>query len=586
MKNITVARSLCVLLTLCFVILCIGCGKEKEVENNTYMDLNAYFGIENNVNNNECVIVIDNAIVGKGILNENNDIYIPYDIVRKTINNKFYVDNKDKLLIYSTPTEVFDSVIGSDTYSSDVDKKFEKTISFEKDSIVYISLDYCLLMGKTVNYTMAAEPNRLVITTILNNTVATVSEDSRVRIEANEESDILFDAKADSEVFVLGVEGEYTKVSDGTGIVGFVLSERLFDTKTKMDTIDYTPLVYEHEIRDYKICLAWHQLGGKVSGDKLVEDIAGTKGINVISPTWYEIKDEKGGFTSLASKDYVAKAHSLGLEVWGLISDFRYDETTKEYYINSVINSTTTRRELIKNLIEEAQNTGLDGINIDFEKITSANGEAFVQFIRELSIECRKLDIVLSVDMYVPIESNKFYDRALVGEACDYVIIMGYDEHWGGCDSAGSTASLGFVTNGIKNTLLEVEASRVINAVPFYTRVWKEIPEELADKDAVIIEDSVFGNYALSSFAVGMGTAKKYLSSNGATPVWLEECGQYYGEYIKEGITYRIWLEEKESLQLKLNVMQEYDLGGVACWKLGLEEKEVWSVIEEYLKQE
>ena len=584
MRNTTTIKKLCMLISLISVILCIGCGREVE-ENNTYMDLNTYFGMQDVTNNEVCVIIIDNVVVGRGIIREDKNIYIPYDIVRSTINNKFYVDNKENLLIYSTPTQVFDSVIGSDVYSSDVASKYEKTISFIENDVVYISLDYCMHMGKTVNYTMAFEPNRLVITTILNNTVATVKEDAKVRYEANNNSDVLFDAKSDSEVFVLSKEGEYTKVADGTGIVGYIANDKLSDTIERMNTIDYTPLVYEHNTRDFTICLAWHQLGSKVPKGILTRDMEGTKSVNVISPTWYEIKDNEGDFSSIASKEYIEEAHGLGLEVWGLISDFRYDDTSKGYYINQVINKTSTRRKLIDNLIKEAIDMDLDGINIDFEKISSANGESFVQFIRELSIECRKLDIVLSVDMYVPIESNLYYDRASVGEAADYVIVMGYDEHWAGCGSAGSTASIGFVTDGIKNTLLEVEPSRVINAIPFYTRVWKEIPEELAGPDDEIIEDSVFGNYALSSFAVGMGTAKSYLSKNGATPVWLDECGQYYGEYKKDGVTYRIWLEEEESTKLKLNVMKEYNLGGVACWKLGLEEKEIWTVIEEYVNK-
>ena len=133
--------------------------------------------------------------------------------------------------------------------------------------------------------------------------------------------------------------------------------------------------------------------------------------------------------------------------------------------------------------------------------------------------------------------------------------------------------------------IVEVEPSRVINAIPFYTRVWIETPEELADPEDEIIEDSVIGNYTLNSFAVGMGTAKRYLAEHNVNPTWMEELGQYYGEYKIDGVTYRIWLEEHDSIRLKLSVMEEKNIAGVACWKLGLEINDIWDIINEYLEK-
>lgn len=574
------------LLCLVFIMslgILMACEKD-EIENESYMSLDTYFNITPITGHTPCSIIIDNNIIGQGIIENDEDIYIPYEVVRTYINNKFYVDKNEKLLIYSTPTESIDSEVGTDVYGNGV--RFDKIISIEVEDVVYISLEYCIKMCNNIEYTTAKEPNRLVIHTILNNTIANIKDDGKVRFEADVMSEILFDVKAGDTVFVLSeMDKEYTKVSSESGVTGYIKTELIGDTSEKMYTLNYEPLEYEHNIRDYKICLAWHQVGGVVGEGEFSDAVSETVGLNVISPTWYDLNKADGSFTSISSAKYVRAAHEYGLEVWGLISDFSYDEENGTYYVNEVLSSTSTRRKLIDNLIDEAIAVGLDGINIDFECVSSSNGEDYVQFIRELSIECREKDIVLSVDMYVPIASNLYYDRTSVGEAADYVIVMGYDEHWGGSETAGSTASIGFVEQGIVNTISEVEPSRVINAIPFYTRVWIETPEALADEDDVIIEDSVFGNYTLDSFAVGMGTAKRYLNENGVTPVWLEECGQYYGEYKINDITYRIWLEEHESLKLKLDVMGEYNLGGVACWKLGLEINDVWPIIDEYVNQ-
>lgn len=563
------------------VVMVLGITACSEDENDKYMDLNSYFGLEEVAGGNYCAIIIDNQITGKGVLKD-DAIYIPYSIVRSTINNKFYVDKKEQLLIYTTPNEIFESKINSDNKDNKGTLTEKGVISLVQNEEIFVNLDYILKMGSNIKYNIYENPDRIVIRTILNNTVVDVKDDEKIRFEANPNAEILVDVESNQKLYLIEEDGTYSKVADETGVVGYIKTEVLGEKEERLDTTEYKPNVYSHITRDKKICLAWQQMESESGNGALEDYVLETTGINVISPTWYQLINAKGEISSCASADYVKRAHNYGMEVWALVSDFNYDEANNMYYVNEVLSSTKSRRKLINLLLKEVEATGMDGINIDFEKITSEYSEDYVEFIRELSIECRKRGIVLSVDMYVPIESNRFYDRTSVGEAADYVIVMGYDEHWGGCKVAGSTASIGFVTAGIKDTIAEVEASRVINAIPFYTRVWVETPEELADPDDEIIEDSVLGNYTLSSFAVGMGTAKRYLDENGVEPMWMDELGQYYGEYKVDGITYRIWVEDHDSIKLKLDVMKEHNIGGVACWKLGLEINDIWTTISEY----
>ncbi len=267
-----------------------------------------------------------------------------------------------------------------------------------------------------------------------------------------------------------------------------------------------------------------------------------------------------------------------------MVNDFEKDDSGTPYLL-SVLDSTQNRTNLINNLIDEVEKYDIDGINVDFENISLAYGKAYVQFMRELSIECKQRGIVLSVDVYVPMSFNEYYGRDDLGEVVDYLMVMGYDEHWGGGDSAGSVASISYVTNGINNTLKSVEASRVINAIPFYTRIWCETPEEKSDGSGTFVEDGINGNYFLTSKAVGMEKAETELAAQNIEPNWLEDIGQYYGEYKVNDALYRVWLEEERSIQLKLNVMKEAGLGGVACWQLGLEKKSIWDLINKYLNE-
>lgn len=306
--------------------------------------------------------------------------------------------------------------------------------------------------------------------------------------------------------------------------------------------------------------MAWHQVTTQAANAYLSDVMSGVEGLNTISPTWFSLSDNEGNFTSIASVDYVAQAHQMGLEVWGLVDNFN-----KEVDSYTVLSSTSKRARLIEGLVQAAAACGMDGINIDFEQISEETGEHFVQFIRELSIPCRANGLVLSVDNYVPVGNTNHYGRAEQGRVADYVIIMGYDEHWSGSQEAGSVASIGFVETGIQKTLEEVPAEKIINAIPFYTRVWKT------------------GGGTVTSDAVGMDSADQFLADHNASSMWDESTGQNYAEFEEDGSFYQVWLEDEQSVEVKLNVMASYNIAGVGAWKLGLERPSVWNVIDLYL---
>ncbi len=310
--------------------------------------------------------------------------------------------------------------------------------------------------------------------------------------------------------------------------------------------------------------LGWHVVAGTAGNDTLDEVTANTKGLTVISPTWFKLNDNEGGFTSFATQSYVDKVHGMGMEVWGLVENIEYKDSIDMYQI---LSSTTTRAKLIDGLVNEALNYGLDGINVDFEQISADCGEHFIQFIRELSIPCRKNGLVLSIDNYVPMGGTDHYNRTEQGIVADYVIIMGYDEHYAGSREAGSVASINFVEEGIAQTVAQVPPEKVINAVPFYTRIWET-------KDG-----------AIGSKAVGMDAAEEYVRAHNITVEWNEETCQNYGEYTEDGSLFQVWLEDESSIEVKLNIMDKYQIAGLASWRLGFEKPVVWDKIEEYMNR-
>ena len=217
----------------------------------------------------------------------------------------------------------------------------------------------------------------------------------------------------------------------------------------------------------------------------------------------------------------------------------------------------------METLTEETLRIGADGINVDIESLPKDAGDGFIQFIRELSLACHQAGLVLSVDNYVPSVWTEHYRRAEQALFADYIIIMGYDEHYSGSD-AGPTASLPFVRKGIEDTLKEVPADRIINAVPFYTRLWKG-----------------FGS-TLTSSMLSMAAVKNTIETYSLSPVWDTESGLSYVEFQIGSTETRLWVEDAESMAARLKAMKEYGLAGIACWRLGLELDDIWEVFALY----
>ena len=317
--------------------------------------------------------------------------------------------------------------------------------------------------------------------------------------------------------------------------------------------------------------MAWHNVTNETANGYILENIAGTKGLTTIAPTWFSLADTEGNISSIADPDYVNYAHQSNLEVWAVLRDFHgginsYDETYE------VLSYTSKRTKVISQVIAEAIKTGVDGINLDFELVSSA-----------LSVKCRQNGLVFSVDNYVPQPYNAHYDLQEQGVVADYVMIMGYDEHTEGSYEAGSVASIGYLENGISDALQDVPAEKLVAGVPFFTRLWFETPkseEELAEEAGT--EAAQYPN-KVTSTAYSMVEAEKVLSDSGAQAAWDETTMQNYAEWEADDGTYRIWLEDRQSLEAKLKVISENNLAGVAEWSLGMEDPAVWDLILQYV---
>ncbi|MCI8464357.1 MAG: hypothetical protein HFI63_00620 [Lachnospiraceae bacterium] len=546
----------------------------------TWADYEAVYGA-----GSDAVVVFCNGVQTEGMaVTRDGRTYLPEGLASGADSKWYHSD--EGLLLYSLANETVKIVPSSHTYQiggATTDVGYE--ICYEENGIFYISTDFMEEFSGIQITSFPADPEKKLPARIFLDggggryEQAEASGRTAVRVLAGTKSPILTKTKKGGTLLLMDRVDDWTRVRTEDGFVGYLKTKYIknrqeYEWKPGKALPEYTSAGLSETV-----CMAWHQVFSAEDNSKLSEYLEGTDGLNVLSPTWFSVADNQGNLNSLADHAYVEEAHKRGLKVWGLVDDF-----DKDVDVLTLLSSTAARKHLTEGLLQAAVDYRLDGINVDFESVKADSAPHFLQFIRELSIACRERGLTLSIDNYVPAGGRSWYNLREQGQVADYVIIMGYDEHYKGC-CAGTNASLGFSEQGIVSTLDYVPAEKIVNGLPFFMRVWQETPEENAPSDAALYDDglSVYdGRYARDSRAVGMDTAKQLLSEHGVTPQWQEELGQYYGQYEAEGSTWRIWLEETESIRLKLEKVTENHIAGVAFWKLGLESADVWPVVVQW----
>ena len=546
------AAGLVVIVAAMFVIVRYTPTKEK-------MSGYKYFDIDKNTD--KVLVMIDGESYPDTGINIDGRLYLPQEFIADNINVGFYYDKESDATLYSDTSYIYAFKKNQNDYSDDTGKIYTMDYSVirDVDGECFIAWDY-VAERTDCEYQYASEPDRLNVTLKSEaKQCVTAGKKAAVRYRGGIKSPVLeYVSKGDRLEYVDDID-EWIKVTTVSGYTGYVKKSEVSDT---FEYVREQKAVEEHNflLKNEKITLAWFQVSGTAGNSSIDNNMSTTSGVNVIAPTWYSVTDESGNMSSYASADFVSKMHQRGIDVWALVSDFDTNVDFAQLY-----SSKAARTNMVNKLVGEAKSYGFDGINLDYENIKSAYAKDYLQFVRELSVACERNGIVLSTDNYKPEAYNRCYNLKEQSKFVDYVIVMAYDEHYAGTD-AGSVASLPFVKEAVEDTVQLVGKEHVIAGIPFYTRIWT----------------TTDGN--TTSRAVGMQAAIDQLNSDGQVALWNDDCGQYVASYTVGSSTRQIWFEEEKSIEAKMQVIQQENTAGVACWKLGLEKSTVWSVISQYNK--
>ena len=492
-------------------------------------------------------IVFKGEYNGKAVLYDDY-LYLDMDLVNEdwAMGRFFYADTED-VVFFTTSTERIRSEVGGDFYKERDGKIYVRASECEDKCGIQYSINYDEQM------VMIRDPEGRVADVMKSGIYLLTEPDPEVKT---------YTAKLKKgqtiEIYDCDTEGYYFAM-DFNGHMGYVPQEVLKTSKANLSRKESQKVDMEdYDVKSDHIFMVFHQrYTNEFNYDVYMTLEDSWYYTNVVCPTWFKVNTD-GSVSTLANADYVDSARELGSQVWGLF-DNRFDnELTYD-----LLSRTEIRDRICQSLLKYCKQYKLHGINVDFEGLTAETERYFMQFLRELSIVLRQEGFLLSVDVPVPSPWSEFYQRKRYADVCDYIIVMAYDEHYGGSEVAGSTASRPFTEAACQDMLDEgIPSRKILLGIPWYTRVW------IGEGDDMETE------------AIGMDETWDLIYEYDLTVEYDEETGQNYAHGYWDGELYQIWLEDETSLKFRLDAVKNYDLKGVAAWSYGFENWQVWEAYD------
>ncbi len=521
-------------------------------------------------------IIFQGEIYEKEALYENNQLYIPLQLISDYLDDGVTFDeDTESVIIISNenilrfPIEKLEKFVNEQSFNIEV----ETLITSNEE--LYVEMDQ-LENIYPIHYNFYPEVGSVVISSDgEEQTTGIVKENTkhrelRLKTKPSYFSDYYAKVDQGEKVYIMSEEEGHYFVRNEIGISGFIKKDVIENIETSVVTIERDDQFRQLHYPESPINLTWEAV---YSANPDTNELPEMPGINVVSPTWFKLKNEEGDIHSLASMTYVDWAKDRGYQIWGLFSnDFDPDKT------HVALQNFESRQKMIRQLLQYSEMYDLDGINVDFENVYLKDRDLVTQFVRELTALAHQAGLIISMDITFISSSemwSMFYDRKALAEIVDYMVVMAYDEHWGTSPIAGSVASFPWVERNLERLLEEIPNERLILGIPTYTRIWEE-------------RETEGGNIEVSSRALSMRAVEEWMEERELTPVLDETSGQDYVEYYDENerATYKIWIENADSIAKRGQMVHDYNLAGVASWNRFFTNDESWEALNSVLNNE
>lgn len=279
--------------------------------------------------------------------------------------------------------------------------------------------------------------------------------------------------------------------------------------------------------------------------------------VNTLVPRWFFLNSSMQ-ITDHTDATLLTWASSTNREVWPLLGN-RSDAAMT----HQMLSSSANRTSVVTQVTAYVKKYQLDGINVDFENVLPEDRAGMTAFVTSLAASLQPIGAVVSVDVSPDLGTDwtEAFDYAKLGAVSDYMVLMGYEEHWNGDPIAGSVASLPWVENALDTMLTDVVRAKVILALPLYTRDWSSASPATGSWDITLAEQGTRAHAA------------------GSVRQWNASLEQYVIGYSSNGLARYIWAEESRSLTAKVRMSTDRKIAGLAYWYMGGETADVWNAI-------
>ncbi|MBO7743280.1 S-layer homology domain-containing protein [Paenibacillus sp. MWE-103] len=284
---------------------------------------------------------------------------------------------------------------------------------------------------------------------------------------------------------------------------------------------------------------------------------------NTLSPRWYFL-GKTGALEDGTDAALATWAHARGKRVWAMVGNHSDAAAT-----HAMLVSPGKRQAFVQQLADRVRLHGLDGLNLDFENMLPEDRDVFTAFVAALeqALDASNAAVSVNVSPDLGTDWTAVFDYAALANAADYIVLMGYDEHWDGDPIAGSVASFPWVRQGLATLLREAPAGRVILALPLYTRQWTQT-----------------GGGSATSLDIGLPEQNALVRAKKLAPRWDDALGQYYAEYADRTRLNRLWLEDGRSLSRKIGLGAANAVAGYGYWYIGGESPDVWTSVRNAIR--
>lgn len=536
-------------------------------------DLTKYYIAPITYEENEIRVILDDTEITKNLPDEamiiDDTAMLSFNTIKKYFDKYIFFDEKYETVIITNNLDVLKMRLADKEININGKNETVNVSAQKVGDEIYIPISDLQEI-----YDIEVSRNEKIIITSKNAEYKKINSQKNQKIKLYKKEFALTTGKIKKgEEFIVfsGDENsDYVRVRTSNGDLGYIK-----ETKINGDVVGQKIVLQENNFPKRKLNLTWEYAANYTPNRLDQEKI---EGLDIISPTWLYVKNTSGDVKSATiSKEYITWAKSKGYKLWPILKndDIGLEKTS------ILITDMKARENLINNVVKIALDYGFDGINIDFENMKKKDKNEFSQFVREISATLRRNGIISSVDVNVPDGSETWslcYDHKPISDACDYMMLMAYDQY--GRTLAGPVASLAWVENNIIKVVEreKVDKNKLVLCVPFYSKYRK-------DKIVMSGDEETYKN--ISYATLYMKSIKNYVDNPKykESITWDEEMGQYYIEYRNQNILERMWIEDEEALKEKVNLVNKYDLAGVASWRWGFETPEAWSTINDELKR-